>query len=54
VGTPHEHDDDATPAHPHCGLAARDHDHAESIVSTWLAQCPGADVVAWFEAPGAE
>ena len=53
VGNPHEHvEGDGPPAHPHCGLAARDHDHAQAIISAWLARSPGADVITWFEAPG--
>ena len=51
-GLPHEHDDDGAPAHPHWGLAARDHDHAEEIVSKWLADTPSADLTVWYEAPG--
>jgi len=51
-GLPHEHDDDGAPAHPHWGLAARDHDHAEMIVNQWLADTPSADLTAWYEAPG--
>lgn len=35
----------------HCGLAARDHDHAQSIIDAWLAQSPLADLIAWYEAP---
>lgn len=52
TGIAHEHADGArVPAHPHCGLAARDHDHADSIISAWLAQNPLADLIVWFEAP---
>jgi tetratricopeptide (TPR) repeat protein len=51
-GTPHEHaSEPGAPAHPHCGLAARDHDHAEEIISTWLANAPTADLTVWYEAP---
>lgn len=51
-GLPHEHtDDDGAPAHPHCGLAARDRDHADAIITAWLAENPRADVVSWYEAP---
>ncbi|HEX5409407.1 MAG TPA: hypothetical protein VFW89_06530 [Gemmatimonadaceae bacterium] len=52
VGTVHEHaDGEHAPAHPHCGLAARDRDHAEGIVSAWLSQNPRADLITWYEAP---
>jgi hypothetical protein len=51
-GTPHEHPEGtATPAHPHWGLAARNHDHASEIVEAWLANTPGADLTVWYEAP---
>jgi tetratricopeptide (TPR) repeat protein len=45
-GTPgHLHDvDHAAPAHPHCGLAARDEAHAQEILDAWLAQAPGSHV----------
>jgi hypothetical protein len=50
-GTPHEHPDtDGKPAHPHCGLAARDGEHAGAIIRTWLLRHPHADVVRWFDA----
>jgi hypothetical protein len=51
-GLPHEHaPGTSAPAHPHCGLAARDHQHADEIITDWLAQTPGADLTAWYEAP---
>jgi len=51
-GLPHEHaDEEAPPAHPHCGLAARDNDHADAIITAWLADNPRADLIAWYEAP---
>jgi hypothetical protein len=50
-GRPHQHVGDTTPAHPHCGLAARDHAHADEIISTWLATTPSADLTVWYEAP---
>jgi hypothetical protein len=51
-GRPHEHDDaKESPAHPHCGLAARDHDHAARIIEAWLDAEPKADLVTWYEAP---
>jgi len=49
-GIPHQHEpDDSEPAHPHCGLAARDATHAETIIAAWLANVPGLDVIRWFE-----
>ena len=52
-GEPHEHaGQHATPAHPHCGLAARDEHHVQSIINAWLAQSPSADLIRWFEATG--
>jgi hypothetical protein len=54
TGVAHEHSDaTSVPAHPHCGLAARDHGHADSIIGAWLAQNPLADLIVWFEAPSA-
>jgi hypothetical protein len=51
-GVVHHHSDkDETPAHPHCGLAARDRAHAEEIIDAWLAAYPNADIIAWYEAP---
>jgi hypothetical protein len=51
-GRPHEHPETAaTPAHPHCGLAARDHAHADGIIAAWLANTPSADLTVWYEAP---
>ena len=50
-GLPHEHPSGSAPAHPHWGLAARDHDHANAIVTDWLATSPGADLTIWYEAP---
>lgn len=51
-GTPHEHArGTSNPAHPHWGLAARDHAHADEIIQAWLATTPGADLTAWYEAP---
>jgi hypothetical protein len=50
-GIPHEHPAGPhAPAHPHCGLAARNDEHAEEIIRTWLAREPGADLVRWFSA----
>ena len=51
-GVPHEHASaNATPAHPHWGLAARDHAHADAIIRHWLTNTPGADLTEWYEAP---
>jgi len=53
LGVPHEHSDgDGPPAHPHCGLAARDHAHADEIITAWLAHTPRADLTSWYEAEG--
>jgi hypothetical protein len=53
-GRPHEHaPGSAVPAHPHCGLAARDHSHADEIIAAWLASTPGSDLTVWYEAPSA-
>jgi tetratricopeptide (TPR) repeat protein len=53
-GRPHEHADAASnPAHPHCGLAARDHAHADEIIHAWLSTTPSADLTVWYEAPAA-
>lgn len=51
-GRPHEHPEGApTAAHPHCGVAARDHAHADEIIAAWLASAPTADLTAWYQAP---
>ena len=51
AGVPHEHaSDDARPAHPHCGLAARDHAHADAIIAAWLAKTRGRT---WLRGRGA-
>jgi hypothetical protein len=52
-GRPHEHAETSNPAHPHCGLAARDHEHADEIITAWLATVPAADLTVWYEAPAA-
>lgn len=53
-GVPHEHASTSNrPAHPHCGLAARDDDHAESIIRSWLEREPKADLVRWYDAESA-
>jgi hypothetical protein len=52
-GVPHEHDrSGATPAHPHCGLAAASFEIARKILDRWLAACDGADLVTWYEHEG--
>jgi hypothetical protein len=49
LGTPHDHtDDNGAPAHPHCGLAARDQDHAQQIIDAWLKDTATADIVRWY------
>jgi tetratricopeptide (TPR) repeat protein len=51
LGRPHEHPvGTASPAHPHCGLAARDHAHADEIITDWLAASPHADLIVWYQA----
>lgn len=53
-GRPHQHAHGASnPAHPHCGLAARDHAHADDIIRAWLASTTAADLTVWYEAPAA-
>lgn len=48
LGLPHEHDDrPGEQAHPHCGVAARDEGHAQTILERWLAATPGADLLDW-------
>jgi tetratricopeptide (TPR) repeat protein len=50
-GIPHEHrDGPIRPAHPHCGLAARDDAHAEAIIREWLDRESGADLIRWYDA----
>jgi len=50
-GTPHEHPErPGTPAHPYCGLAAKNDEHAEEIIKTWLQREPRADLVRWYDA----
>ena len=52
-GVPHPHPrEERTPAHPHCGVAARDSKHLQAIVDRWLAGSPGADLVRWYPIPG--
>ena len=51
-GLPHEHPPGpSSPAHPHWGLAATDHEHAKGIISAWLADAPDAELTVWYEAP---
>jgi hypothetical protein len=50
-GVPHQHTTGTdTPAHPHCGLAAKDDGHAESIILAWLDREPKADLIRWYDA----
>jgi hypothetical protein len=49
LGTPHEHPNSgSSPAHPHCGVAARDRSHAQQIIDAWLEATPAADLVRWY------
>lgn len=51
-GTQHEHDSSpSVPAHPHWGLAARDHAHADEIITSWLTWTSSSDLTVWYEAP---
>jgi tetratricopeptide (TPR) repeat protein len=53
LGLPHAHDNEANvPAHPHCGVAARDAAHLKQILDRWLDTTAGADLVRWPDAPG--
>jgi tetratricopeptide (TPR) repeat protein len=53
LGLPDEHTHgDGPPAHPHWGLAARDHDQADAILRMWRDTSPGAEVIVWYEASG--
>lgn len=53
-GTPHEHGDEgAGGAHPHCGLAALDAEHAQRIIEEWLSSAPASDVLTWYAASDA-
>ena len=50
-GTPHHHaTGPSVPAHPHCGLAAKDDGHAEAIIQKWLERDPKADLIRWYDA----
>lgn len=50
-GVPHEHTSAPDhPAHPHCGLAARDDNHAEAIIHDWLQSESRADLIRWYDA----
>ena len=51
-GLPHEHESESnSPAHPHCGIAARNETHLRQILDRWLSIMPGADIVRWNPAP---
>lgn len=49
-GTPHHrHDiDQAKPAYPYCGVAARDDSHLQAILDTWVARVRQGRVVRWY------
>jgi tetratricopeptide (TPR) repeat protein len=51
-GTPHHlHDTDrAKPAHPHCGIAARDEVHLEAILAAWMDRTPEGRILRWYPA----
>jgi hypothetical protein len=53
-GAPHVHADEdaATPAHPHCGLAALNADAARRVIDEWLASGQSADLLRWYPAGG--
>ena len=54
-GLPHEHtDEDAAPAHPHCGLAVPDAATATRVIDEWLESCDTADLVRWYDAERAD
>lgn len=53
LGVPHQHNERSnSPAHPHCGVAARDAMHLNQILDLWIARTPLADMVRWTPAPG--
>ena len=53
LGIPRRHPEGpSAPAHPHCGVAARDANHLRRILNEWLAACTLAAVVRWQSAPG--
>ncbi|MGH7469706.1 MAG: tetratricopeptide repeat protein [Longimicrobiales bacterium] len=53
LGVPHAHPEHkGTPAHPHCGIAARDAQHAKQILDHWAQTTPDADLGHWALAPG--
>lgn len=50
-GVPHQHPSThRSAAHPHCGLAASDDEHAETIIRAWLDADPKADLIRWYDA----
>ena len=53
LGTAHEHPPGSEPAHPHWGLAARAQAHADAIITAWMGNIAGADLIKWYESPGA-
>lgn len=49
LGTAHVHSaGESRPAHPHCGVAALDDQHADEIINAWIAAVPDSDVVRWY------
>ena len=50
LGRPHDHRENGSPAHPHCGVAATDSSHATQIVEAWLSSTERADLVRWYSA----
>jgi hypothetical protein len=55
-GLPHRHAEAerGAPAHPHCGVAARNTDHLRSMLDRWLETTPAADLVRWTEVEPAD
>ena len=52
LGLPDEHTGhDSYPAHPHLGLATRDRAAIRPLIEKWLACCPTADLVRYYEVP---
>lgn len=50
LGRPHGHHGNGLPAHPHCGVAARDSTHAAQIIAAWLSSTAQTDLVRWYSA----
>lgn len=51
-GSPHNlcDNDRSSPAHPHCGIAAKDDAHMQSILAAWSAQVRNGRVLRWYPA----